>query len=58
MSRESDMSDPKGKTIKRTNLKFIEGSSSFAALLCQEGDAIRRDMRMNLDLEESASGRL
>lgn len=52
------MSDPKGKTIKRTNLKFIEGSSSFAALLRQEGDAIRRDMRMNLDLEESTSGRL
>lgn len=52
------MTDPKGKLIKGDDLKAVEGSSSFAALLRQEDDEIRRDVLMVLSPEECASGRL
>lgn len=52
------MTDRKGRVVKGKDLKVVEEGSSFAALLRQEGDAIRRDVRMILDPEESVSGRL
>ena len=52
------MTDRKGRVVKGKDLKVVEEDSSFAALLRQEGDAIRRDVWMILNPEESASGRL
>ena len=52
------MSEPKGKLIKGDELAALEGGSSFAALLRQEGDEIRRDVFMLLNPEESSSGRI
>ena len=52
------MSQHKGTLVKNDDLKAVEGGSSFAALLRQEGDDIRRDVLMLLNPEDSASGRL
>ena len=52
------MIEQKGKLIKGDELESLEGGSSFAALLRQEGDEIRRDVFMLLNPEDSASGRL
>ena len=52
------MSSPKGKVVKGSDLKSVKGSSSFAALLRQDGDNIRRDVFMLLNPNDSASGRL
>src|SRR5574341_1755720 len=56
--KESAMTEPNGKLIKGDALNALEGGSSFAALLRQEGDNIRRDVFMLLNPEDSASGRL
>lgn len=52
------MTEPKGKLIKGDELAALEGGSSFAALLRQEGDEIRRDVFMLLNPEESSSGKI
>ena len=52
------MTEPKGKLINADALQAVEGGSSFAALLREEGDNIRRDVFMLLDPEDSASGRI
>ena len=52
------MNEPKGKLIKGHDLKAVESSNSFAALLRQEGDNIRRDVYMVLHPQDCASGRL
>jgi mannose-6-phosphate isomerase-like protein (cupin superfamily) len=52
------MTGPKGKLIRGDELQAVEGGSSFAALLRQEGDDIRRDVFMLLNPEDSSSGRL
>jgi mannose-6-phosphate isomerase-like protein (cupin superfamily) len=52
------MSEPKGKLIEADELKALEGGSSFAALMREEGDEIRRDVFMLLNPEETVSGRL
>ena len=52
------MTEPNGKLIKGDKLAALEGGSSFAALLRQEGDNIRRDVFMLLNPEDSVSGRL
>ena len=52
------MTDPKGTLIQGDELTALEGGSSFAALLRQEGDHIRRDVFMLLNPEDSVSGRL
>jgi mannose-6-phosphate isomerase-like protein (cupin superfamily) len=52
------MSQEKGTLVKGDGLTAVEGGSSFAALLRQEGDEIRRDVFMLLNPEDSASGRL
>jgi len=56
--QEGKMTGPKEKLIKGDELKALEGGSSFAALLREEGDKIRRDVLMLLNPEESTSGRL
>jgi mannose-6-phosphate isomerase-like protein (cupin superfamily) len=48
----------KNRLLRRNELKVLEGDSSFAALLRQEGDEIRRDVWMVMDHENSASGRI
>jgi len=50
------MSNSKGTLISGDKLQALEGGSSFAALLRQEGDTIRRDVFMLLNPEDSASG--
>jgi mannose-6-phosphate isomerase-like protein (cupin superfamily) len=52
------MTEPQGPLIKGDELKALEGGSSFAALLRQEDDNIRRDVFMLLNPEDSVSGRL
>ena len=52
------MTQPNGQLIKGDELEVLEGGSSFAALLRQEGDDIRRDVFMLLNPEDSVSGRL
>jgi mannose-6-phosphate isomerase-like protein (cupin superfamily) len=52
------MTEPKGKLIKGDELAALEGGSSFAALLRQEGDEIRRDVFMLLNPEESSSRKI
>ena len=52
------MSSPKGTLVKGSELTSVKGSSSFAALLREEGDNIRRDVFMLLNPDDSASGRL
>jgi mannose-6-phosphate isomerase-like protein (cupin superfamily) len=52
------MSTSKGTLVQGSQLKAVEGGSSFAALMRQEGDEIRRDVFMLLNPEDSASGRL
>ena len=52
------MSSPSGTLVRGSELRSVEGSSSFAALLREEGDNIRRDVFMLLNPEDSASGRL
>ena len=52
------MNDVKDRLFKANKLKVQEGDSSFAALLRQEGDEIRRDVWMVMSPEESASGRI
>lgn len=52
------MTEPKGQLIKGDELESLEGGSSFAALLREEGDDIRRDVFMLLNPEDSVSGRL
>lgn len=52
------MDESKGRLIRGTDLKAGEGSNSFAALLRQEGDDIRRDVYMVLNPQDCASGRL
>lgn len=44
--------------VKGDELEALEGGSSFAALLRQEGDNVRRDVFMLLNPENSYSGRL
>jgi hypothetical protein len=52
------VSSPSGTLVKGSELKSVEGGSSFAALLREEGDNIRRDVFMLLNPEDSVSGRL
>jgi len=52
------MSNVESRVIKGDDLKAAKGGSSFASLLREEGDDIRRDVLMLLDPEESASGRI
>jgi mannose-6-phosphate isomerase-like protein (cupin superfamily) len=52
------MTEPKGQLIKGDELGVLEGGSSFAGLLREEGDDIRRDVFMLLNPEDSVSGRL
>jgi mannose-6-phosphate isomerase-like protein (cupin superfamily) len=52
------MTEPTGKLIKGDELQALEGGSSFAALLRQEGDEIRRDVFMLLNHEDSESGKI
>ena len=52
------MGNAKGKLIQSEDLKSETGGSSFAALLRQEGDEIRRDVYMLINPEDSASGRI
>jgi mannose-6-phosphate isomerase-like protein (cupin superfamily) len=52
------MSNPKGTLVSSDKLKVVEGGSSFAALLREDGDNIRRDVFMLLNPEDCASGRL
>ena len=52
------MSHSNGKLVKADGLKAVAGSSSFAALLREEGDNIRRDVYMLLNPEDSTSGRI
>jgi mannose-6-phosphate isomerase-like protein (cupin superfamily) len=47
-----------GKLIQSEGLTSETGGSSFAALLRQEGDEIRRDVYMLINPENSASGRI
>jgi mannose-6-phosphate isomerase-like protein (cupin superfamily) len=56
--KESTMTEPKGKLIKGDELEALDGASSFAALLRQDGDEIRRDVFMLMNSEDSVSGRL
>ena len=53
------MTDPtKGTLIEGDDLEAQEGGNSFAALLREKGDEIRRDVYMVLDPADSASGRI
>jgi mannose-6-phosphate isomerase-like protein (cupin superfamily) len=52
------MPEPKGRLIKGDQLKALEGGSSFASLLRQESDEIRRDVFMLLNPKDSVSGKL
>ncbi|MDO9348608.1 MAG: cupin domain-containing protein [Anaerolineales bacterium] len=52
------MEQPKGKVIKGEDLHALQGGNSFAALLREEGDKIRRDVFMFINPEDSASGRI
>jgi mannose-6-phosphate isomerase-like protein (cupin superfamily) len=52
------MDTEKGKLIQSEQLQAESGGSSFAALLRQEGDEIRRDVYMLINPEQSASGRI
>ena len=52
------MDSKKGKLIANEKLKVEAGGSSFAALLRQDGDEIRRDVYMLIDPDQSASGRI
>lgn len=52
------MERPKGKLIKAEDLHALPGGNSFAALLREEGDKIRRDVSMLINPEDSASGRI
>ena len=52
------MSETIGRLIKSEDLTAQSGGSSFAALLREEGDRIRRDVFMLLNPEDSASGRI
>jgi mannose-6-phosphate isomerase-like protein (cupin superfamily) len=52
------MPEPRGMLIIGDQLKALEGGSSFASLLRQEGDEIRRDVFMLLNPEDSVSGKL
>ncbi len=52
------MDNPKGKLVQVNHLKVETGGSSFAALLRQEGDEIRRDVFMLINPEDSASGKI
>lgn len=52
------MGNAKGKLIESEGLKSETGGSSFAALLRQEGDEIRRDVYMLINPEDSASGKI
>jgi mannose-6-phosphate isomerase-like protein (cupin superfamily) len=56
--KESIMTEPAGKLINVDELEALDGDSSFAALLRQDGDDIRRDVFMLMNSEDSASGRL
>lgn len=47
-----------GKLVNGDDLSSLGGESSFATLLRQKGDEIRRDVLMLLKPEDSASGRL
>jgi mannose-6-phosphate isomerase-like protein (cupin superfamily) len=47
-----------GKLIRAADLHAEEGGSSFAALLREDGDQIRRDVFMLMDPKNSASGRI
>lgn len=50
--------DKIGKIIKSEDLQALAGGSSFAALLREEGDQIRRDVFMLMNPEDSVSGRI
>lgn len=52
------MAKPSGKIIKGDELHVEESSNSFATLLRQEGDNIRRDVFPLLSPEDSVSGRI
>lgn len=52
------MSNPKGTLVRGNQLKAVAGASSFAALLRQENDEIRRDVYMLLNPQDSFSSRL
>lgn len=52
------MGTEKGKLIQSEQLHAESGGSSFAALLRQEGDEIRRDVYMLINPDQSASGRI
>jgi mannose-6-phosphate isomerase-like protein (cupin superfamily) len=52
------MSTSKGRVIPVNQLKSEAGGSSFAALLRQDGDDIRRDVFMLINPEDSSSGRI
>lgn len=52
------MAQADDKLVKREDLKVLPGPNSFAALLKEKGDEIRRDVWMLLDPEETASNRL
>lgn len=52
------MAECNGRLVRGTEVRVEEGSSSFAALLRQEGDEIRRDVFPLLDPEDSVSGRI
>jgi mannose-6-phosphate isomerase-like protein (cupin superfamily) len=52
------MSQITGMLIKAADLHSEPGGSSFAALLREEGDRIRRDVFMLLNPENSTSGRI
>lgn len=51
------MTQTKGILINGEEPKVLERGSSFAPLLHQQGDEIRRDVLMLLNPEESTSGR-
>ena len=52
------MTEKDNQLIKGSQLKAMTGSCSFASLLRQEGDDIRRDVFMLLHPEDSASGKI
>ncbi len=52
------MADSKGKLVKGDGLRAEASPNSFATLLRQDGDHVRRDVFPLLAPEDSASGRL
>jgi mannose-6-phosphate isomerase-like protein (cupin superfamily) len=52
------MTQKDNQLIKGNQLKALTGPNSFASLLRQEGDDIRRDVFMILHPEDSVSGKI